>query len=169
MLDIKVDIPADISNLTVVFSMHFLLEASSIIWYAGNVFYNGFLHMFKMPIFQRIAIMLDQSITLLPFLHMYHSIFLRGRHHLHWIMLPSWPRYHKLYRISDFYQHHQRTLVMKKSFFPFYCFTPAKILLVEPTISSAAMNSKCLLMIPYMGISIRTWLDVKVNKLYLLS
>ena len=93
--------------------------------------------MFKMPIFQRIAIMLDQSITLLPFLHMYHSIFLRGRHHLHWIMLPSWPRYHKLHRISDFYQHHHRTLVMKKLFFPFYCFTPAKILLVDPTISSA--------------------------------
>jgi hypothetical protein len=45
--------------------------------------YNGFLHMFKMPIFQGITIMLDQPITLLPFLHMYHSIFLRERHHQH--------------------------------------------------------------------------------------
>ena len=121
-----------------------------------KTYLQWFLHMFKMPIFQGITIMLDQSITLLPFLHMYHSIFLRGRHHLHWIMLPLWPCYHNLHRIFPFYQHHQKTLAMKKLFSPYYCFTLAAALV--------ATIFKFLLIPPYTCVSIRTWPDVKVTK-----
>jgi hypothetical protein len=44
----------------------------------------------------------------------------------------------------------------ERTFFPFYCFTTAKILLVESTFLVATINPRFLLMIPYSSVSIRT-------------